>query len=142
MSDKGHAISAKRLARKNHLPVGQPVRRGSATADLWHHLSGVDLSLDITAAANATYVTVAGEIDLANHGELERTLQQLGADRRHVELDLRGVTFIDSSGLAMLMRMREHCAAQGGNLVLNGMSERVRRLFELVGIAALFTIVE
>ena len=101
-----------------------------------------DLSLDITAAANATYVTVAGDIDLANHGELERTLHQLGADRRHVELDLRGVTFIDSSGLAMLMRMREHCAAQGGNLVLHGMSERVRRLFEVVGIAALFTIVE
>jgi anti-anti-sigma factor len=102
----------------------------------------VNLSLDITAAANATFVAVAGEIDLANHGELERTLEQLGANQHHVELDLRGVTFIDSSGMAMLMRMREHCAAQGGNLVLKGLSDQVRRLFEVVGVAALFTIVQ
>jgi len=99
------------------------------------------LTLEITSAANATYVSVGGEIDLANQAELERTLEALGADRRHVELDLRRVSFIDSSGLSMLLRMREHCERQGGVLVLDGLSPAVRRLFDVVGITALFTII-
>ena len=96
----------------------------------------MDLSLDITAAANATYVTVAGEIDLANHGELERTLQQLGADRRHVELDLRGVTFIDSSGLRILVEAHRARIDADASLTLRSPSAAVQRLLEISGLSS------
>ena len=98
------------------------------------------LSLEITARGDATCVAAVGEIDFATMGELERTLTDLGA-RRPVKLDLSGVLFIDSSGLAMLLSMRNLLAEGGGMLILHAPSPKVRRVFEVAGLSAAFTIV-
>jgi anti-sigma B factor antagonist len=99
------------------------------------------LSLEITARVDATCVAAVGEIDFASLGELERTLTDLDGPRP-VELDLSGVSFIDSSGLAMLLSMRNLFAEGGGMLSLHAPSQKVRRVFELAGLSSAFTIVE
>jgi anti-anti-sigma factor len=48
---------------------------------------------------DAVCVHVTGELDLSTGPELERTLQQAQARAPVVVLDLRELTFIDSSGL-------------------------------------------
>jgi len=99
------------------------------------------LVLEVTARTDATCVSAVGEIDFASQGELERTLTDVGA-HRPVELDLSGVSFIDSSGLAMLLSMRNLFAEGGSMLVLHAPSQNVRRVFELAGLSAAFTVVE
>lgn len=100
------------------------------------------LTIEITARSDATRVSAAGEIDLATQGELERTLVDLCTAQRPIELDLSGVSFIDSSGLAMLLSVRNLCAESGGFLILQRPSDKVRRVLEYAGMSAAFTIVE
>jgi anti-sigma B factor antagonist len=58
-----------------------------------------------------------------------------------VVVDLHGVSFIDSSGLGVLVGALRQLREQGGSaLVLRGMQEPVRRVFDITGLAAVFTI--
>jgi len=49
-------------------------------------------------------------------------------------IDLSGVTFIDSSGLAMLVRIRRAATDAGMDLRLAGTPPRVRQLLEITGL--------
>ncbi|MGZ5300179.1 MAG: STAS domain-containing protein [Actinomycetota bacterium] len=48
---------------------------------------------------DAAWVHVAGEVDVVTAPELEQTLRGVESHARLVVLDVRGVTFIDSTGL-------------------------------------------
>ena len=100
------------------------------------------LTLKITARPDATRVSVVGEMDFGTHGELERKLVDLCGDQRPLELDLSGVSFMDSSGLAMLLSIRNLCAEGGGILILHRPSDKVRRVVELAGMSAAFNVIE
>jgi anti-anti-sigma factor len=45
------------------------------------------------------HVTAVGELDLAAVPELDAALQRAAADRKRVVVDLRGLDFMDSSGV-------------------------------------------
>ena len=100
------------------------------------------LTIEVIAGPGAIRLSAVGEIDFATQGELERALIDLCTDGGRLELDLSGVTFVDSSGLAVLLSMRNHWAESGGMLLLRAPSERVRHVLELAGLSAAFTIVE
>ena len=87
-------------------------------------------------------VTVHGEIDVATSPRLKTELVSLlDRDARTIVLDLSATTFIDSSGLGVLVgalkRLREH---NGDAIVLRGLQEPVRRVFEITGLTDLFRI--
>ena len=56
-----------------------------------------------------------------------------------VTVDLGGVTFMDSSGLGTLIRARNRIGEDGGQLSVTGVSQNVRRLFEVTGLADFLT---
>ena len=62
-------------------------------------------------------ITLAGEYDIANAGELADLLNAAGDDAS-VIADLREVTFMDSAALSQLVRSHARQAAGGGSLVL------------------------
>jgi anti-sigma B factor antagonist len=53
-------------------------------------------------------------------------------------IDLRDVTFIDSSALRELLNARESAARDGRRIVLSGVPATVARLLEMTGTAELF----
>lgn len=53
-------------------------------------------------------------------------------------VDLAGVTFIDSSGLSALIRMRNAAVAAGKELALRNPSPRVQRMLELTALSGVF----
>jgi len=55
-----------------------------------------------------------------------------------LELDLRGVPFIDSSALAALVRASKRCSAAGGTLTLVHVSDPVQVIIELTRLEVLF----
>jgi anti-sigma B factor antagonist len=60
------------------------------------------------SAVGATLVTIAGELDLATVPGVERELGPLvQSPPERVVFDLSGVSFMDSSGIAMLLRVVE-----------------------------------
>lgn len=57
-----------------------------------------------------------------------------------LSIDLRNVHFIDSSGLAELVRGMKHCRERDGELILRGLSDSVRVILELTRLDAAFEI--
>ncbi len=55
-------------------------------------------------------------------------------------LDLGGVTFMDSSGIALLLRARRRMEALGGNLMVCHVPDQARRVLDAAGINRLITI--
>ena len=58
----------------------------------------------------------------------------------HVVVDLSGVTFIDSSGLAVLIRAMQEVQMYGGRLSLSGINDSVRPIFEMARLDQIFLI--
>ncbi len=84
-------------------------------------------------------VAPAGELDIASAGLLERELRELGVDRDdRVVLDLRALDFLDSTGLRLLITVRNSAKRAGHGLVLVAGPPRVQRIFELTGTRGLF----
>jgi anti-anti-sigma factor len=83
-------------------------------------------------------VLVEGELDLSTAGQLRRLLDDELSRRRAVVLDLSGVPFIDSSGLAAIVAAMRRSEDGGGSLRLGpDLQPQARRLMELTGLLRL-----
>jgi len=88
-----------------------------------------------------TELTVVGELDVGTSGQLADHLRQaIDADDGDVAIDLAGITFIDSTGLKILVGGHTQLVTTGRRLVLRHPSTPVVRLFTVAGLADYFTI--
>jgi anti-sigma B factor antagonist len=72
---------------------------------------------------------VSGELDILSVPELRDALAIVGNHRRDVVLDFAGVSFVDSSGLRLLLAAAGAAERGGASLILRAPSPAVRRLF-------------
>src|SRR4051794_35365064 len=78
---------------------------------------------------------VSGELDFAGVGELRAALDELRAvGWTSIVLDLRELTFIDSTGLSLLLEADRATRAAGGAFAIVDGSPTVARLLEIVGL--------
>jgi anti-anti-sigma factor len=91
--------------------------------------------MQVTVGNGETVCQVAGEIDMATGSRLEDALSSLVApDVSCLVLELGGVTFMDSSGLRLLIVLHQAMEAQGGQLVVRNPSGTVMRLLEITNL--------
>ena len=83
-------------------------------------------------------LVIAGELDMAATFRLEPELDRLldAPDLLRLECDLAGVSFVDSSGLGLLLAMRERAQQRGIAMAIVSVSARVQRILEVSGIGA------
>ncbi|MGS2617362.1 STAS domain-containing protein [Micromonospora sp. LZ34] len=78
---------------------------------------------------------LAGELDLSTAGELAAVLDRLAdAGTHRLLVDLSGLTFCDSTGIAAFVRGDNRAAAAGGWLRITGATGRVRRVLQVTGL--------
>ena len=58
---------------------------------------------------------------------------------RNIIFDLSGVSFMDSSGIGMIIGRYKNAEKRGGRLALAGMSDEMGRLFQISGLAKIIT---
>jgi len=88
-------------------------------------------------------VIASGEIDLATSPELRKALLGPQATAKTVVLDLRAVTFIDSSGLGVIVGQQKRARETGdGFAVVVGGASAVERILELSGLVKVLDIVD
>ena len=83
---------------------------------------------------DAAWVHVAGELDLATTPDLEQALTEAQAQARMVVLDLRDLSFMDSSGVHVIVNASIRARAEGRRLVLLKVPPNIDRTFELTGL--------
>lgn len=92
----------------------------------------------VTEARGAlAVITVHGELDIATCPDLAAALALQAAHRRSILLDMRGVEFLDSIGLRLLLHGRERAALDGVSFELMT-SEAVDHTLETVGLSGFF----
>ena len=85
-------------------------------------------------AANASVVSLAGELDLSTIPMLEKRLLEQIRVKDAVIVDLTNVTFIDSSGIGLLIRAFRSCENAEPLMTVIAAGSQVERVFQLAGI--------
>lgn len=99
------------------------------------------ISLDVRTVDGGVAVIVAGEVDMVTTPQLRDCVQeQIGERPGVLMLDLSGLSFLGSSGLAVLVETLEECRAQEIGLRLVCSSREVVRPMEATGLTELFEI--
>jgi stage II sporulation protein AA (anti-sigma F factor antagonist) len=92
------------------------------------------LSVRTDVVDGTLVVAVAGEIDHQTGGSLRKALDPPEGAAPRVVIDLSDVTFMDSSGINILIAVQSGLAESGGWLRLAGAAPAVLRIIRLVGI--------
>lgn len=83
-------------------------------------------------------VSIAGDIDLAIHAQLEVEAETWAAGGTDVTVDCSQVTFMDSMGLQVLVQLRRAVTEGGRTFALADPSQPVLRVLELAGVQSMF----
>lgn len=80
-------------------------------------------------------VTAGGDFDLANIDDFEKIAYEVLARRpTSLQIDLSNVTFLDSTGLHVLLRLSDACKGMGIEIVIHP-SPIIDRLADVTGVA-------
>jgi len=86
-------------------------------------------------------VTVCGKVDIHSSPQLRQALKPLlTAKRKRISIDLKQVSFMDSSGIATLVEGLQWSREHGGHFILSGLSQNVQDVFELAKLDTVFEI--
>jgi anti-sigma B factor antagonist len=88
---------------------------------------------DVKEGRLSALVELSGELDLATVEAVRETLRSLMASKRSLTLDLRRLTFIDSTGLRLVLEIDAASRQDGFNFALVKGPETVQRLFAISG---------
>jgi len=84
---------------------------------------------------------VSGEVNIHTSPQLRDRLKPLlNAQTRELHVDLSGVDFMDSAGIATLVEGLQWSRASGGRFVLSGLTDSVRDVFALAKLDTVFDI--
>jgi anti-anti-sigma factor len=86
-------------------------------------------------------VIVVGELDLARDGELLTIVMALDTPAGlTIDFDLSEVSFVDSGGLASILKAKAYLEGEGCSLRIARPQKQFRRLIDLIGMTEVFTI--
>jgi anti-sigma B factor antagonist len=112
---------------------GQPVGPGHER-DYQPPVSQDEFRIDVEREPGRVLVRPVGELDLATVPSLERELSRLrDSGASGVVLDLRGLTFMDSTGLSLTLRWSLEASRDGFDFSLVRGRGAIQRLFDLTG---------
>ncbi len=95
-----------------------------------------NMNIELSGQQQLLTVRLEGELDHASTGrikdELEAELMHTGA--KNVAFDFSAVTFMDSSGIGMILGRYKTVKSLGGRIILVGMSREIERIVKMSGI--------
>ncbi|MDQ6764831.1 MAG: STAS domain-containing protein [Verrucomicrobiota bacterium] len=95
----------------------------------------------MTSPDSTNVLPLEGEIDLHVSPRIAALLHSMiAAKPPQVVVDLSNVSYIDSSGLAVLIEGMQNVAAYGGKFALAGLQKTVRPIFEIARLDQVFRI--
>jgi anti-anti-sigma factor len=93
------------------------------------------LVIEVADEGADTVFVLRGELDPHTAPSLRKEIDRvLGRGRALLVLDLAGLTFIDSSGLRVIISAHKEAAERGGKLALRAPSQTTRRLLDITGL--------
>lgn len=107
------------------MPASEPPREGRAEEP-------IDLGITVSEQGTTSTLEFAGEWGLAERDSAQAAVEQaLQRDPECIVLDLSRVTFIDSSGIHVVVSAAKRCAELDVHIVIIPGPPQVHRVFEI-----------
>lgn len=100
------------------------------------------MTTTIRARGAAVIVDVAGHIDLRSSPALRKSMLDCLKRTNRLTMNLAGVRYIDSSGIASLLEVLKEARKAGKKFVLFGLTAAVREVLQLTRLTGVFEIYE
>ena len=109
---------------------------------IWDDYGVADLNVEIQAHPGQAILVLHGELDLATKSQLQdEAIEQLNVPGlATLGLDLADITFLDSSGVSVLVELRNQAQERGIEVQILAVSRRAARVLTIIGLAESFGI--
>ena len=97
------------------------------------------MTVEIKRNAEATTIEIVGRLDTTTAPELDKTINEDIADVKNLVLNFKGLEYISSAGLRVLLGAQKKMQKVGSMKLIN-VCEEVMEVFELTGFADILTI--
>ena len=99
------------------------------------------MDIKVRHAENVTILELGGSLDISNAHQIRRAVvDTIATESAQVVMNLHGLHFVDSSGLAALVQGLKRAREQNGNLTLCNLQPPVRMILELTRFDKVFDI--
>ena len=92
------------------------------------------------SAGDVTIIDLVGQIDLGSSPALRKMLLDSLKSTKHMAINLGGVSYIDSSGIASLLEVLREAQDSEKKLVLFGVAQAVLQVLQLTRLTGVFQI--
>ena len=99
------------------------------------------MAFDVRKSGDHAKIILSGDVDLQTTADLKSEIQNI-TDARQLDIDASQVTYIDSSGVAVLLLARQHCSQNNITLSLSSISDAVNRVLQIAKLDAMLPIGE
>ena len=97
------------------------------------------MMIEIKKSAENTVVEIVGRLDTTTAPSLEKTLNEDMGETKNLILDFKGLEYISSAGLRVLLAAQKKMQKLGSMKLIN-VCENVMEVFEITGFADILTI--
>ncbi len=97
------------------------------------------MTIEIKRIIEDTIIEVSGRLDTVTAPELEKTINEDIEGTKNLVLDIKGVEYISSAGLRVLLAAQKKISKTGLMKVMNACPE-VMEIFEVTGFTEILTI--
>ncbi|MGK7396264.1 MAG: STAS domain-containing protein [Candidatus Cyclobacteriaceae bacterium M3_2C_046] len=89
------------------------------------------------------FLKVAGEVDASSSIHLDKAINQaVRSGHERILVDCTGLNYISSAGLGVFMSYIEELKATNISMALFGLNDKVKNVFQILGLDQLLTIVD
>jgi anti-anti-sigma factor len=103
-------------------------------------VSMASVDLNTRKCGGRVVVTLCGVLDVLDAVSVAAALVAVAAQEPEIIVDLAGVEFMDSSGVAALVRGRKHARHAGGDLLLAAPQQQVLRVLAITRLIDVFSV--
>ena len=97
------------------------------------------MTIEIKRNAEVTTIDIVGRLDTTTAPDLDKTINEDITDVKNLVLDFRGVEYISSAGLRVLLGAQKKMQKIGTMKLIN-VREEVMEVFEMTGFADILVI--
>ena len=97
------------------------------------------MTIEIKRTAEVTTIDIVGRLDTTTAPELDKTINEDLADVKNLVLNFKGLEYISSAGLRVLLSTQKKMQKRGVMKVIN-VCEEIMDVFEMTGFADILTI--
>ena len=97
------------------------------------------MTIEIKKSTDCTTIQLVGRLDTTTAPNLDKTINEDTSDTKNLVLDLKGLEYISSAGLRVLLGAQKKMQKIGSMKVIN-VCEAVMEVFEMTGFADILVI--